>query len=237
MRIIDKNTDFYDFYQNIYRDNSVTFDRTDSFLLTKEIMCDHLDSRRYRFLNETERLNFVLLQVCNSFWLFLAEITAENDYRRPTDYKIELLKNWKCYDKERRMISLDVINFGIAAYRLIQQERHWNLYDKEKIINRVNTLAELIDQNDFEIRSSIDCHTICKSGKRDEIITIDKHIPLLKACGIAELIDPLEIYLAFEEYFSLEKSSAERTESNGLTNDEKIGNHGFDLKKSFRGKP
>lgn len=27
MRIIDKNTDFYDFYQNIYRDDSVTFDR------------------------------------------------------------------------------------------------------------------------------------------------------------------------------------------------------------------
>ncbi len=31
MRIIDKNTDFYDCCQNMYRDNSLTFDRTDSF--------------------------------------------------------------------------------------------------------------------------------------------------------------------------------------------------------------
>lgn len=236
MRIIDKNTDFYDFYQNIYPDKSITFDRTDSFLLTKELMCEHLDVRRYRFFNQEEPINFVLLQVCHSFWLFLAEITAKSTYGRPTDYKIELLKTWKNYDKERRMICLDIIDFGYEAGRLICQDRFWNLYDKEKIIRRADTLAELIDRNDYKIRSSIDCHTICKSGKRDEIITIDKHIPLLKACGIAELIDPLEIYLAFEGYFSLEKTSMERTESNGLTNNEKIGNHGFDIKTSFRGK-
>ena len=42
MRIIDKNTDFYDFLQNMYPDNSLTFDRTDSFVLTKDILCKHL---------------------------------------------------------------------------------------------------------------------------------------------------------------------------------------------------
>ncbi len=65
---------------------------------------------------------------------------------------------------------------------------------------------------------------------------VEKHIPLLKACGIAKCVDPLEVFLSFEEYFSLEKSSAERTASVGLTNLEKIGNHGFDLKTSFRGR-
>lgn len=64
----------------------------------------------------------------------------------------------------------------------------------------------------------------------------EKHIPLLKATGFADQIDPLSIYLAFEEYFSLEKSSTERTESIGLTDREKIENHGFDIKRSFRGR-
>lgn len=31
MKILDKNTDFYDFYQNVYRDNTYTFDRTTLF--------------------------------------------------------------------------------------------------------------------------------------------------------------------------------------------------------------
>ena len=47
MRIIDKNTDFYDFYQNLYPDKTFTFDRRDSYLLTKDIMCDHLFVDKY----------------------------------------------------------------------------------------------------------------------------------------------------------------------------------------------
>ena len=64
----------------------------------------------------------------------------------------------------------------------------------------------------------------------------EKHISLLKSCGLASCIEPLDIYLAFEEYFSTEKTAAERTESAGLTDKERIENHGFDLKESFRGK-
>lgn len=236
MRIIDKNTDFYDYWQSVYRDSSVTFDRTDSFLLTKEIMCKHLHISRYRFTKECELLNFVLLQIGNVFWLFLAEVTKSTDYGVPTDYKIELLKTWKNYDKPRCPIKLDVIRFGYAVQNAIYQDRHWNLYDKGKIIRRADTLAKAIDQNDFDVLSSINKHTIYKSGRDYNSIPIEKHIPLLKACGIADCVDPLEVFLAFEEYFSLEKSATERTESVGLTDEEKIGNHGFDLKTSFRSK-
>lgn len=43
MRIIDKNTDFYDYIQYMWGyDDSSYFDRTDSFLLTKEEFCEHL---------------------------------------------------------------------------------------------------------------------------------------------------------------------------------------------------
>ena len=43
MRIIDKNTDFYDYLQYMwgYYDSS-SFDRTDSFLLTKDEFCECL---------------------------------------------------------------------------------------------------------------------------------------------------------------------------------------------------
>ena len=91
--------------------------------------------------------------------------------------------------------------------------------------------CEDIIRNDFKIKNSINSHIIFKGDNKE----IEKHIPLLKACGIAAGIDSLEIYLAFEEFFSLEKSSLERTASIGLTDLEKIGNHGFDVKTSFRG--
>jgi len=67
--------------------------------------------------------------------------------------------------------------------------------------------------------------------KRDE-----PAIPILSELGFAGCINPLDIYLAFEEYFSMEKTVNERSESIGLTNDEKVENHGFNLKDSFRGK-
>ena len=47
MRIIDKNTDFYDYWQNVYKDDTFTFDRRDSFLLTKEILCSNLYTDKY----------------------------------------------------------------------------------------------------------------------------------------------------------------------------------------------
>lgn len=53
---------------------------------------------------------------------------------------------------------------------------------------------------------------------------------------MAKCIDPLEIYLSLEEYFLLEKSSLERVSSINITDKEKIENHGFDVKTSFRGK-
>lgn len=60
LRIIDKNTDFYDYIQGIYRDDTVVFDRTDSFILSKDMVCSKLHRAP----------EFLLLQVCNTFWLF-----------------------------------------------------------------------------------------------------------------------------------------------------------------------
>ena len=110
MRIIDKNTDYYDYLQNIYRDDSLTFDRTDSFLLTKELFCDKLDILRIGWNRDNH--NYILLQICNTFWLFDAETTKTTDWGKPIEYSLKLLATWKNYDKPRCLIRLDRIRFS-----------------------------------------------------------------------------------------------------------------------------
>ena len=239
MRIIDKNNDFYDYLQNVYRDDSVTFDRTDSFVLTKEEVCDYMPCCDELIGN---KWCFCLLQVCNRFWLFLIEVTKSiKEYDTPTDYTAELLDTWNDYSKQRVLCNLGLMRFDwweIGRYfRRGKGFANYD-YDKTKFHEKSSILVDAINTKNFEVYRSIDCHTIFLDGWRadEEHRKIEKHIPLLKASGFAGCIDPLDIYLSFEEYFSLEKTASERIESVGLTDKEKIENHGFDTKISFRGK-
>ena len=225
MRILDKNTDFYDYFQNVFRDNTFTFDRTDSFIVTKEIMCKHLCLPRWypRLRSKDEKYhNFVLLQICNTFWLFLVEITKIDDFDNPKDYKIELVTTWHNYNKKRVLITLDIIDFKYSIRG----------NDLSKVHEKEDLLRQTVDMNDYMLRSRINKYNICYG----DFTETEKHIPLLKACGIGNLIDPLDVYLAFEEYFSLEKTSSERRDPIGTTDKDKIESHGFDAKISFRGK-
>lgn len=224
MRIIDKNTDFYDYYQNIYPDDSLTFDRTDSFLLTKEMMCKYLGIYYHQYLRYNKH-SYVLLQICNTFWLFHIEITEKDNYGCPKDYNVKLLSTWKNYNLKRKLISLDVIFFGIEPYQIFRKTN--NIYNEK----RINSLVQMINTKDYKILKSINEYTIYIGNDK-----FKKHIPLLKASGLASCINPLDAFLAFEEYFSLEKSSSERREPIGTTDINKIESHGFDVKSSFRGK-
>ena len=240
MKIIDKNTDFYDYLQNVYRDNSITFDRTDSYLLTKSMLCDKL----YGNHSALHDHNLLLLQVCNTFWLFLTEVTEidnNNPYcdTRPSNYRVELLATWKNYSKTTKLIKFDIISFKFSLSDMISNGTlyRYGYYsrcklDREKLINKLDAIIQAIDTNDYRVENSMNKSTVTLGDGS----CVEKHIPLLKACGVANLINPLEIYLAFEEYFSRKKTESERTESIGITDTEKIENHGFDTKVSFRGK-
>lgn len=234
MRIIDKNTDFYDYLQNIYRDNSLTFDRTNSFILSKETVCNSLESHSMHYWWDKEKhrdFNFVLLQVCNTFWLFLVEITELSEFGRPTNFVAELLHTWRNYDRERKLIKLNVISF--PDLRPYGWHTKW-VYDKVKITNKIDDIVEAVNQSNYKIEFySFGLHEMSLFVNNKKIT---KNIPLLKASGLAQLINPLDIYLAFEEYFSFEKTASERIYSKGITDKEKIENHGFDVVTSFRGK-
>lgn len=226
MRIIDKNKDFYDYLQD--QTDNIVFDRRDSFLLTKELFCEKLRTSCY--YNRSHSC-LVLLQVCHSFWLFLIDIMKFDEYDKPLEYKVEFIYNWKDYQTQRVLIALNTISFGLTY-----SSRGRNLYDKEYILSHIDDLTKAINYNDYHVDRDMTKYTQIRSGKNFNNIYTEKHIPLLKACGLAEYIDPLTIFLSFEEYWSLEKSSRERTDALGTTNTDKIEMHGFDKKTSFRGK-
>ena len=88
--------------------------------------------------------------------------------------------------------------------------------------NDADSLAEEVDNRNIRIF--------------DLVGTKTDAYPILKACGISEVISAEEIFNAIEEHFSLLKTESEKTEPVDATNDDKIVMHGFDTKISFRGK-
>ncbi len=219
MKIIDKNTDFYDFYQNVYPDLLFTFDRRDSYLLTKDIICQNLQCDGYYSYKEKKfkqyrKYNYLLLQICHTFWLFQIEVTELTRWHTPKDYNIELIAHWRNFDKPSKLICLDTIRFNYYSF------------NKPKIEDYIND----INHNNYKVLRNLNDYTIYNGNEK-----IKKHIPLLKAT-LSHFLDAHEVFMAFEEYFSLEKSSSERREPLGSTDNDKIESHGFDLKISFRGK-
>ena len=220
MKILDSNKDFYDFYQNIYRDDTYTFDRRDSFNLSRKDFASHFyyEQSRYKWFLDRGKNQCVLLQVCNNFWLFKVTIDKTDSMGKCIDYSISLIAQWKDYSVQTKLIELSHIRFI--------------LYSEEEISKNYELL---IRTKDYEVKYVWNKSIVSRSHGIgwDHI---EKHIPILKDIGIAGLVDPLDIYLALEEYFARKVTESERVESIGLTDNEKIENHGFDTKISFRGK-
>lgn len=213
MRIIDKNTDYYDFYQNIYRDNTFTFDRRDSYPLTKREFADNflLKIGKRRGKNEIYP-NVILLQICYSFWLIELIITENDDFGWCRDYELKLLGSWQDYNSKRELIKLSSLklNSYFLSNKSIFEQVRFGEYKIDKVFNN------------FRLRKDHKCET--------------RTIPILKDIGIPNIVDAFEIYQALENYFVEEKANSERIEAIGTTNVDKITAHGFDAKNSFRNK-
>lgn len=233
MRIIDNQHDYYDYLQS--PTDSLVFDRRNSFLLTKEMVYDRFKYTRYL---RDSLYRHILLQCGATYWVFLATITKENDYT------LDLLATWKNFDKPRKLIQIDIITLRNMKYLITQWSYRrsssggWeacNLKDNyypDKI--DAKEIENAITHEEFHHEFNLSRYII----RRDAGISFvedERTIPLLKACGIANIIDPLDVFCAIEEHLSLLKTEAEKTEPLGATNDDKIVMHGFDTKTSFRG--
>lgn len=221
MRIIDSNKDYYDFWQNIWRDDSVTFDRRDSYDLSKEEFASAFVDESYRwskhamkYRGDSDKHKFVLLQVCNNFWLFDLFITKTVSTGICKDYELHLIETWQDYTRAAELIRLS----AIRCYWFLRS-------DATNAIKRGEYKVEKVFNEFSNIKSQ-------GVGFTKDV----RHIPILKNIGIAAEVPAEKIFLALEEYFMTQKRNMERTESVGLTDIEKVTNHGFDAKTSFRGK-
>lgn len=225
MRIIDNRHDFYDYLQD--STDTIVFDRRNSFLLTKEHLCSYVEPI-HLYAKDRNIYRFLLLQCGATYWLILMTITKFNSFKI-LDYKLELLSMWKNYDKPTISIKLSEIKIN-ALYKYMNYK-----YDTyTNYINNVTNLQDAINNNDFK-EERIISHCMVSKCIKNTIKREIKDMPILNACGIINIIDPVDIFTAIEEHFSLEKTNSERIEPLGATNNDKIVMHGFDTKISFRG--
>lgn len=224
MRIIDKKTDYYDYLQN--NGDDLVFDRRGSRDLSKEEIMETLKMMRYHSDGVNPHI-FLVLQCGATYWLFSVSGSIEKvDFREIIkDYDIELLSTWKDYNHSLELLSLKVIDFN-ESWKYDFYDRKWRrrklerTLSKEKLRGKVPMLRDAAINRDYRVYEEYN----------------NKGFLLLKSSGIPNMIGPEEIYNAIDEYFSLEKTAAESTVAEGTTNNDKIKNHGFDTKTSFRGK-
>lgn len=218
MRIIDKQHDFYDYLQD--PTDTIVFDRRGSFLLTKEMIIEKIEDK-YRYIWDKEDERYLLLQCGVMYWLIEATLN-----KSCTDYTLKLICKIKNYNKQRVLIKLTCIRAPYSLLKILKSNKKQDTIDYSSYINGIDKYDELCTLSynkkytDFK-----------KSYKIEE-----QTIPILKPSGIGNIIDPIDIFTAIEEYFSMEKTESERTEPIGATNNDKIIMHGFDTKTSFRGK-
>lgn len=139
MRIIDKNRDFYDYFQDY--DSDVVFDRRGSHILTNEELNVWILWSRHKADDK-----YFLLQIGYTNWLILAKATKVNQdgcgSYTVEDFSLELIETWKDYNK-----SVD-FKFG-------EIKTHYNIeYLTSKKFNHKTALINDIKLGNFEYKNN-----------------------------------------------------------------------------------
>ena len=213
MRILDKYKDYYDFFGHISEDKTLVYDRRGSTPLTLEQILYHLLNGRYRY-HYNDVLYFGLHV---GFKLFILEVT---NLQIDTDKKTGKVKH--ASGDIGLVDSIDNFNWKGKPLQLVHLRKPVPKYQ--------SYMAQLRrwDQS-YQSQLKIDPIMQVKDDKVTNELLAEK--PLLLDTGIPALIPPFEIYKNLEVYFSASKT--EKT-VDIATNNEKIVNHGFDMKSSFR---
>ena len=233
MRIIDKQNDYYDYLQD--NEDTLVFDRRGSYLLTKQDILDTI-SRRLNTIHRDPD-NFLLLQCGASYWLIFVkglDVKGERPNKYACDYSLRVVSSWKDYNQPLKLLSLRFIDFNYSwkydIYdRVFKGRRYEITVNETKLMKEAQTLKDAIIHKEYKVVGAWKDYRFKDDYNEWGYL-------ILKASGIPAVIDPTEMYNAIDEYFSLKKTAAESTVAEGTTNNDKIKNHGFDTKTSFRGK-
>ena len=176
MRIIDKNKDFYDYFQDY--DSDIVFDRRGSRILSNEEL--NVWSLYNRYKSEfTDK--YFLLQIGYTNWLILAKPTnIDKDtygYFTVNDFSLELIEMWKDYNK-----SVD-FKFGeIKLYHTIEF-----LFSKK--YNYKTPLIDDVKLGNFEYKNNF----------------TEKSPIILNKTKLPSILNAQDVYLAIEEWLSHKK--------------------------------
>lgn len=175
MRIIDKNRDFYDYFQDY--DSDIVFDRRGSRILSNEELNFWEYYNRY---NNFEN-KYLLLQIGYTNWLILAKATKIGDngsgYFTVEDFSLELVEMWKDYNK-----SVD-FKFG-------EIKTHYTLeYLTSKKFNHKTALIDDIKLGNFEYKNNL----------------AEKSPIILNKTKLPSILDAQDVYFAIEEWLSHKK--------------------------------
>lgn len=208
MYIIDKNKDYYDHYSHIYGvDKNIVFDRRGSVLINNDNLVLQPENR---FIGRDE-IQYILLETGMVQYLI----------------KIDDIK----YRKAPHKTLKDSFNlvFDSAKFEIVKKfENYKNIFGKAISIHSV--------YNDWFSYLDYVCGT--KSKKIDYLnyrvtdeISID--LPILANTFLTRIINAEDIWKDINTYISSLNNDKDIKEASDI---EKIVNHGFDKKESFRGK-
>ncbi len=228
MKIIDRNSDYYDYLWQQNGDDEVVFDRRGSVLLSKQTLCDAINCGDgcYRIVNGKKRFIpllpynffpwekkngepfflFVLAAGFNFFVIKLSFLRYEENTNLLIDFSMELICSRKWYEYKGEPLNLYTVDSKAFAVDKLSAEE-WRK-------------ANLSNCN-F-------CPLLNLSGELERC-----PIPILRDAGFASIIPPEEIYCGIDEYLLASKNDV-NAESAGLSDADKAVNHGFDKRTSFR---
>jgi len=194
MRIIDKNKDFYDYFQEY--DSDVVFDRRGSYILTNEGL-NLWKMSRYKIESKGKPL---LMQIGYTNWLISAQATKVNEdkygYYSVEDYSLELIEMWKDYNKS--------VDFKFGEIKV----SHSIEYFFSKKFNHKTPLIDEIKLGNFEY-----VNNFC-----------EKSPVIFSKTKLPSILNPQDIYMAIDEWLSHKKddvahdtmSDKEKIESHGF---------------------
>jgi len=215
MKIIDKNKDYYDFYGRVINDiEPPVFDRRGSCILTNNLIVEKLYDPNY-----SSSYFYAMLVTGYERYLFRFEYKIGNYDILSGNYaictNIKFLKKYSGIKLKTLSTAYKETPLCIYSVRLntIWSKNFFkykisDTYREEKFIDKVS-YDELINTSSTTMIS----------------------LPILKDTSIPSFIPVHDMWVSLENYFiSLSNDKDISIE----TNNEKIVNHGFDLKTSFR---
>jgi hypothetical protein len=207
MLIVDKNDDFYDHYSHIYGvDKQIVFDRRGSIIISDEIFCTDI---RINYRRHFDRIMY-LLEV--GYKQYLIELT---------DITITKGKGLSLYD--------DKIKFDAVLFKTFDEQKH--LFDKEMTLCKIHVPYDYR----FYYNRKDSLKDKIKDIKLQEIKILDNHVfklPILKDTKLTKILDAETIWKDLNVYVSSCGNDKDVAIIN--TDKDKIVNHGFDTKTSFR---